>query len=363
MYEPTGMIPASPSLLGRIINSKGTPVDGKGPITDTTLISLVSLTAGTGKQRNANRMFETGIKVIDLLAPMAEGGVSGFFADVGVGKQVTVEEIMQHVGTRNDKSALICLSMDESSYQTSELMQAIHEGSLESHMVMVFDQEVNLLIAARKLAQVGLTIAAHFQTQGYTTLLVADRQVTMCGELVGLDALRQKAAQHSVTAILLGTGESHTHYRQNGLLDRLDAHLFYNRELFKRRIYPAIDPLQSGSRLLDEGLVSPTHRSVAQEVRQLLEKYYELRKLVETHSEDGLSSEDRQTFRRGQRMEQFLTQPFVVAEPYTDIPGEYVSLDETIRDIEALLSGQYDDVPEQQFWMVGTIEQALAKGQ
>ncbi len=108
--------------------------------------------------------------------------------------------------------------------------------------------------------------------------------------------------------------------------------------------------------MLDEGLVSHAHRHIAQQVRQLLQRYYDLGKAVESHGENSLSAEDRQTFRRGQRVEQFLTQPFVVAEPYTDIPGEYVSLAETIRSFEALLSGQYDDVPEQHFWMIGKIE-------
>ncbi len=361
MYEPTSMIPAGASLLGRIINSKGAPVDGKGPLTGTTLISLASLTAGTGKQRKANKMFETGIKVIDLLAPMTEGGVSGLFADTGLGKQVIVEEIAQHITSRHNKCALICLSMDESSYETSELMQVIHEGGLESYMVMVFEQAATPE-TAQQIVQTGVTIAAHFQNQGYTTLMIADRQVMTSSERTGLDTFKTGAAQQAVTTLLLGTGDDYMQYQQNGLLNTFDEFVLCNRELFKRRIYPAIDPLQSISRLLDEGLVSPTHRSVAQQIRQLLQRYYELRKLVEARSEDSLSAQDRQTFRRGQRIEQFLTQPFVVAEPYTDIPGEYVSLDETIKNFEALLSGQYDDVPEQHFWMVGTIEQALAKG-
>jgi F-type H+/Na+-transporting ATPase subunit beta len=362
MYEPTNMIPAGASLLGRVINGKGEPIDGKGPLADTTPIPLVSLTAGTGKQPGAQKMFETGIKVIDLLAPMTDGGVNALFADMGLGKQVIVEEIMQHTTSHKSKSAMICLSMDESSYQTGELMEAIREGGLESHMVMVFEQATNSPAVAQRVVQVGLTVATHFQAQGYTTLLVADGQVTARGELVGLDAFSRKVAQQAVTTILLGTGDDYTRYQQNGALNKLDSYLVCNRELFKRRIYPAIDPLQSASRLLAEGLVAPEHRRVAQQVRELLQRYYELRKLVEAQGENSLPAEDRQTFRRGQRVEQFLTQPFVVAEPYTDIPGEYVSLAETIQSFEALLSGRYDDVPEQNFWMVGTIEQALAKG-
>ncbi len=361
MYEPTGMIPAGTSLLGRIINSKGAPVDGKGPLTDTTLVSLASLTTGTGKQRSANRMLETGIKVIDLLTPVAEGGVNGLFADNGLGKQVITEEIAQHIGSRHSQCALVCLSMDESSYETSELMQVIHEGGLESGMVMVFEQ-ITTPTTAQRIVQAGITIAAHFQSQGYTTLMIADRQVTTSCEGTGLNVFKARAAQQVVTTLLLGTDDDYRRYRQSGLLNIFDEYILCNRELFKRRIYPAIDPLQSGSRLLAEGIVSPEHQNIARQVRQLLERYYELRKLVEARGEDGLTPEDRQTFRRGQRVEQFLTQPFVVAEPYTDIPGEYVSLDETIRDFEALLSGQYDAVPEQHFWMVGTIEQALAKG-
>jgi F-type H+/Na+-transporting ATPase subunit beta len=362
MYEPTSMISVGTSLLGRIINSKGQPVDGKGPLTGTTLLSLVSLTPGTEKQPGANKMFETGIKVIDLLAPMAHGGTSSIFAGTGVGKQVILEEIMQHTTSRNSKSVMICLSMEESSYETSELMEVIHEGGLESHMVMIFEQVVNSPSVAQRVVQVGLTVAVHFQAQGYTTLLLIDEQVTTHGELVGLDAFSRKVAQQAVATILLGTGDDYTRYQQNDVLSKLDEYLFCNRELFKRRIYPAIDPLQSASRLLDEGLVSPNHKRVAQQTRQLLQRYYELRATIETHGESGLPSEDLQVFRRGQRVEQFLTQPFVVAEPYTDIPGEYVSLEDTIRNFEELLSGQYDDVPEKSFWMVGTIEQAITKG-
>ncbi len=361
MYETTGMIPAGSSLLGRVINSKGAPVDGKGPLADTTLISLLGLTAETGKRRKANRMFEIGIKVIDLLAPMAEGGMNGLFADTGLGKQVITEEIAQHIRSHYSQCALVCLSMDESSYETSELMQVIHEGGLESNMVMVFEQAATS-VTAQQMIQAGITIAAHFQAQGYTALLIADGQVTKHSASTGLDAFKIPAAQQTVTTLLLGTGDDYSRYQHSGLLDIFDGYILCNRELSKRRIYPAIDPLQSGSRLLDEGLVSPAYRSVVQQVRQLLERYYELRKLVDTRGEDDLAAEDQQTFKRGQRVEQFLTQPFVVAEPYTDIPGEYVSLDETIRDFEALLSDQHNDVPEQQFWMVGTIEQALAKG-
>lgn len=361
MYEPTGMIPAGPSLLGRIINSKGAPVDGKGSLAGTTLVFLVSLAPGMGKQRTANRMLETGIKVIDLLAPMVEGGVNGLFAEAGIGQQVIVEEIAQHIRSPHGTCALVCLSMDESSYETSELMHVIHEGGLESYMVMVFEQAA-ALETAQRVVQTGITIAAHFQNQGFTTLMIADRQLMTPCEQIGLDAFKTRAAQQAVTTLLLGTGDDYRRYQQSGLLNTFDEYILCNRELFKRRIYPAIDPRQSGSHLLNEGPVSPTHRNVAQQVRQLLERYYELRKFVEARGEDGLSAEDRQTFRRGQRVEQFLTQPFVVAEPYTDIPGEYISLNETIRNFEALLSGQYDDVPEQNFWMVGTIEQALAKG-
>ena len=361
MHESTKMIPAGASLLGRVINSKGEPVDGKEPLADTTPIPLVSFMPGTGKQATANRMFETGIKVIDLLAPIAYGGVSEIFAEAGIGQQVIVEEIIQHITSRNSKSVAICLSMDESSFETGELMQVIHEGGLESHMVMVFEQAATCE-AAQRVVQAGLTLAAHFQGQGYTTLMVADKQVTAHGKLTGSDAIKTLTAQHTVTTLLLGTGNDYMQCQQNGSLNRLDSYLVLNRELFKRRIYPAIDPVQSGSRLLAEGLVASEHRRVAQQVRQLLQRYYELRKAVEARGESSLSGEDRQAFRRGQRIEQFLTQPFVVAEPYTDRPGEYVSLDETIKSFEALLSGQYDDMPAQNFWMAGTIEQALAKG-
>ena len=361
MNEVGNMISVSTHLLGRVINSKGVPIDGKGPIAEATPVPLDSLTTGAGKQFTANQLFATWIKVIDLLAPMARGGISGLFADPGVGKLVTVEEIMHSIIARNKQSVMICLGMGENMYETSELMDAVREGAIEPNIVMVFEQAADAPEVPRRVLQAGLTIAGHFREKGYEILLVADKYMSFKGVMAEVDDFKPLAAERATATILQGSLDDYKRYENNGSLHKLDAHAVYNRDLFKRRIYPAIDPLLSGSRLLTEGLVAPEHARVAQQVRQLLRRYYELRHVVEVKGDDGLSAEDQQVFRRGQRVEQFLTQPYVVAEPFTDIPGEYVRLEDTIRSFQALLDGRYDNVPEAAFWMVGDIEQALAK--
>lgn len=362
MNEVGNMISVSTHLLGRVVNSAGEPIDGKGAIADATLVPLDRLSTEAGRQFTAKQVFETGIKVIDLLAPMARGGISGLFADPGVGKLVTVEEIMHSIIARNKQSVMICLGMGENAYEASELMDAVREGGIESNIVMVFEQVADSPEIPRRVLQAGLTIAGRFREKGYEVVLVADKYMSEKGVLLEMGAFKPLAAERAIATILQGSIDNYKRYEKDGSLHEVDAHAVYNRELFKRKIYPAIDPLLSGSRLLDEGLVAPEHARVAQQVRQLLGRYYELRDVVELKGDAGLSAEDQQVFRRGQRVEQFLTQPYVVAESFTDIPGEYVRLEDTIRSFQALLDGRYDDVPEKAFWMVGDIEQALVKG-
>jgi F-type H+/Na+-transporting ATPase subunit beta len=356
------MISVSTHLLGRVVDSRGEPIDGKGPVADAMLLPLSGLSTEAGKQFTANQVFETGIKVLDLLAPTARGGISGLFADPGVGKLVTVEEIMHSIVARSKQSVMICLGMGENVYETSELMDAVREGGIESNVVMVFEQVADSPEIPGRVLQAGLTIAGHFREKGYEVLLVADKYMTEKGVLAEVDSFKPLAEEGAIATILQGSIDDYRRYEKDGLLHKVNAHAVYNRDLFKRQIYPAVDPLQSGSRLLDEGLVTPEHERVAHQVRQLLRRYDELRDVVEVKGDAGLSAEDQRVFRRGQRIEQYLTQPYVVAEPFTDIPGEYVRLEDTIRSFQALLDGAYDDVPEKAFWMVGDIDQAIAKG-
>lgn len=171
------------------------------------------------------------------------------------------------------------------------------------------------------------------------------------------------AAQQETTT-LQGLLATYDHFQDDSTLGKLDAYAVFNRALFQRRLYPALEPMHMASRLLDEGTVGQEHVCIAQQVRQLLRRYYELRKTVESPGESALANlpaGDQQVYRRGQRVENFLTQPYVVAEAYTDIPGEHVRLADTLRGFEQLLTGQYDDLPVQAFWMVGTFNQANEK--
>jgi F-type H+-transporting ATPase subunit beta len=359
------MIQFGTQLFGRVVNSRGEPIDGKGPVADTISVPLIDLSQATATPSRANQLFETGIKPFDLLSPLARGGINALFADPGAGLQVNIEEITRSMLAHHAKGAMICLEMDESTYETNELTQIIHEGGLDDNAIVVFEQAGSSGEVALNVVQAGLTIAAHLHALGYEVLLAADQRISETGMLARIDAVRPIAAQQDITIMLQGLLETYHRYQGDGTLGKLDAHAVFNRALFRRRLYPAIEPLQMASRLLDEGIAGQEHVRVAQEVHQLLRRYYELHEIVDTQGESVLSSlpaGDQQVYRRGQRVEYFLTQPYVVAEAYTDIPGEYVRVADTLRGFEQLLAGQYDDLPVQAFWMVGAIDQAAAKG-
>ena len=271
------MIPVGQQVLGRVLNSKGEPIDGQGPIPTPQRLSLYSLpSAGQQAQATPQQMFETGIKAVDLLTPIPHGGTIAFFAGMGVGKLVLVEELMHRIIT-HDGGYAVCISMDESTYESSELMQVIKEDvEAKNKTVLIFEQATNSLEVYQRIVEVGLTIAGQFRDEGHEVLLVADKYLTTKGNLISMRELRRAAWEKGISTILLGP---------------------------------------------------------------------------------------EQVVKRASRIQQFLTQPFFVAEPYTDRPGEYVSISDTIQGFKELLEGRYDDVPEQAFSYVGTIEQALAKSQ
>lgn len=356
------MIPIGQQVLGRVLNSKGEPIDGQGPIPTPQRSSLYSLpSTGQQAQTMPQQMFETGIKAVDLLTPLPHGGTIAFFAGMGAGKLVLVEELMHRIIT-HDGGYAVCISMDESTYESSELIQVIKEDiEAKNKTVLIFEQATNEVY--QRIVEVGLTIAGQFRDEGHEALLVADKYLTTKGNLISMRELRRAAWEKGIPTILLGPEYEYGQLAQQHLLSDLDGHLLFRRDLAIQGIYPAIDRLVSGSRLLQNGGVSTEHMQVATQVRQVLRRYYDLQNVLANQSTNGLSDEDTQVVKRASRIQQFLTQPFFVAEPYTDRPGEYVSISETIQGFKELLEGRYDDVPEQAFSYVGTIEQALAKSQ
>ncbi|HJT57358.1 MAG TPA: hypothetical protein VJ761_12735 [Ktedonobacteraceae bacterium] len=340
-------------LLGRIINSQGEPIDGHEALSSPARLPLYDVTTGeTRAQGSPISLFEMGIKVIDLLAPVPRGGIIAMRSVPGVGKVVVQQEMLHNLTTRYDGYA-VGIGMDESSYDASELMAPFEALPNKQKMVLVFEQMSDSPQVLQRLIRVGLTIAIELRTQGHEAMLVVDKNVIAKADSSILNALKRLTQEQGlITLFLTPEEEGVQHDAENDALKLLDTRIVFSRELAKQNIWPAIDRIASSSRLLEDELVSEEHRQVARQVRELLQNY--------ASSPDAVA-EDQQMGKRVQCLQQFLTQPFFVAEAFTDIPGEFVPLADTLRGCKELLERRYDDVPVEAFNFVGAIEQAIAK--
>ncbi len=348
-------IPVGTGLLGRVINANGEPVDTKGTLESVQRASVTEPVVTTMGQ--AGQMLETGIKVIDLLAPLAYGCMAGIFGVYGVGKIVVIDEVIYNF-IHHHNGVIVGLSMDES-YENGSLGEAIQEldDTGKGNVVALFEPMTDSTEVQRKLLLAGLTIADHFQQSGQQVLLVADENVATKGTPEQVQAWRDTLRDSNITSLFLGDYED-LQSRREEMLYNLNTCIVLSRAMAQQSLWPAVDRLASTSVLLDNGLVGIEHVQVAQQVRQLLQRYTELQDVQDM---GALSAEDRRVLTRGQRVQKFFMQPFFVAEAYTDIPGEYVPVATTIQNFKELLAGRYDDIPTEAFSFVGTIAQALAK--
>ncbi len=349
-------IPVGKALLGRVISSTGEPLDNQGPLTETQRIPVATYVAAGVAQEPTQRLFETGIKPIDLLAPIPQGGLVSVVGGNGVGQMVVAEEIMHHVAVRKN-GYVVCLAMDEGGYEFSPLMDTIKEAGLQERASMVFEPQTDSQEVFQRTVQAGLTIASYFRDLGHEVLLVVDLNQSLQNDPANLRELKRIAWQKAITTIIFRDEEESLQTVAHTPLVHLDARIILNRDLAKQGLWPAIDRLASTSRLFESSVIGERHKQVAQQVRQLLGHYQELRDIQQ------ISEEERQAVKRAQRVQQFFTQPFFVAETFTEIPGEYLTVAETVDSFSALLAGRYDDLPEQAFHFVGTLEQAVAKAQ
>ena len=340
-------------LLGRVINSQGEPIDGHGAISGAARLPLYDFAASETKvQGSPVSMIEMGIKVIDLLAPIPRGGIFAMHSMPGLGKVVVQQEMMHNLTTCYD-GYVVGVGMDESSYDASELMAPLDGLPDKNRMVLAFEQTSDSQEIIQRLIRVGLTIAGKLRQQGHEVMLVIDRNIVAKIDSSTLSSLKRVIQEQGLITLLLTPEEDGVQgNEENDVLNILDAQIFFSRELAKQNIWPAIDRLTSRSRLLESDAVSEEHRRVARQVRELLQRYA---------TSQGASAEDQRMVKRAQHVQLFLTQPFFVAEAFTDIPGEFVPLAETLKGCKELLEGRYDDVPVEAFKFVGTIEQALAK--
>lgn len=361
MNEQVRTIPVGVPVLGRVLNASGEPLDKRGPISGETLRLpvdyAVSMWTKAGQAVTREQLFETGIKVIDLLGPIPSGGVVGMVSTPGLGKMVVADEIMHTFITRHN-GYIVFVYMGEQTYESSEMRDMVREIEAEDRSVMLFEQMTDAEKVRRQLVEAALTVAAHFRDEWHEVMLVVGKGVLAKENSAGLQELKRVAQSKTITTLLFEPPDDSSTAVEWSEAGSLDGLIVFSRELAKQNLWPAIDRLATGSRLLESSALSDEHRRVAGQVKQLLRRYYEL----EGKEAGKFSQEDQQVIRRAQKVQQFLTQPFIVAEAYTDVPGEYVRVEDTIRGCKELLEGRYNDVPDKAFWFVGTVEQGLEKG-
>jgi F-type H+/Na+-transporting ATPase subunit beta len=364
MNDTINTFPVGKQILGRVLHTKGEPIDKKGPHTNGQRKPILKPASGiieteTNEEKvPIDQILETGIKVLDLLAPLPRKGVVGIFGNAGVGKLVVTEELMHNFITMHD-GYIVCLSMGESTYEVSELMDLIREGELEDKVVMLYEQMTDSLEVRLNMIYAGFTIARHYKEQGHMALVVIDKNITANREQapIIIGELRRILKEQEITVILLQTEEDSKLFQIGESLDELDCQIVLTRKMADQSLWPAIDRLLSNSRLLNSSVVGDEHVQVAQNVRELLLHYAKFQTLEQQERSDA----DSQLLGRTQRIQKFFTQPFFVAEAYTEIPGEYVKVEVTVKDLKELLEGRYDNLSEQAFYFVGGIDEAVAK--
>lgn len=347
-------IPVGKSLLGRVINSLGDPVDNKGPLTGAQRVAFETYAVADVAREPAPRLFETGIKAVDLLAPIPQGGLVSIVGGNGVGLLVVAEEIIHQVATRQN-GYIVCLAAEENGYEFSPLTDTLKEAGLQGRAVMVFEPQTRTREIFQRTLRTGVAIAGSFRELGHDVMLVVDLDQPRQSDPANLHELKQIARQRGITTLLFQDEEEPLQTVAHTPLAHLDARIIMSRDLAKQSLWPAIDRITSTSRLFETNALSEQHKQGAIQVRQLLQRYQELQ------GAQQLSEEEQQIVRRAQRVQQFFTQPFFVAEIYTEIPGECLPIAETVESFAALLADRYDDLPEQAFYFVGTLDQAAAK--
>jgi F-type H+-transporting ATPase subunit beta len=387
-------VPVGKETLGRILNVIGQPVDERGPINATRRSPIHHAPPSFVDQDVRVQAFETGIKVIDLLAPYTRGGKIGLFGGAGVGKTVLLQELINNVAKAKGGFSVFA-GVGERTREGNDLYNEFIESKIvnldepqKSQCVLVFGQMNEPPGARARVALSALTMAEYFRDEeGRDILLFVDNifrftqagsevsallgripsavgyQPTLANEMGELQeriTSTKKGAITSVQAIYVPADDL-TDPAPATTFAHLDATTVLSRGLTEIGIYPAVDPLDSTSRILDANVVGERHYRVARRVQAVLQRYKELQDIIAILGMDELSDEDKLTVSRARKVQRFLSQPFAVAEAFTGIKGEYVKLEDTIRSFEELLDGKHDNLPEQAFYMVGGIEGALAK--
>ena len=379
-------VPVGDETLGRLWNVIGDPIDRKDPATGERW-PIHRDPPEFQELEPKTEVFETGIKVIDLIAPYVKGGKVGLFGGAGVGKTVLIQELIHNVAQEHAGVSVFC-GVGERTREGNDLMIEMEESGVMDKVALVYGQMNEPPGARLRVGLSGLTMAEYFRDQGQDVLLFIDNifrfvqagsevsallgrmpsavgyQPTLATEMGQLQERITSTRTGSVTSVqaIYVPADDLTDPAPANTFAHLDATTVLSRAIVEMGIYPAVDPLDSVSRALQPGIVSEEHYRVATDVQEVLQRYKDLQDIIAILGMEELTDEDRLTVTRARKIQRFLSQPNFVAEQFTGQPGEYVKLEDTIRGFQEILDGKHDDLPEQAFYMVGTIEQAVEKG-
>lgn len=381
------MVPVGPETLGRLFNVTGDPIDNKAPVTGERYPIHRSAPA-FDEQSTVAELFETGVKVIDLVAPFTKGGKTGIFGGAGVGKTVVIQELIHNVAEFHSGYSVFA-GVGERSREGNDLMREMEESGVISSTVMVFGQMNEPPGARLRIGLTGVTMAEYFRDEGRDVLLFIDnvfRFVQAGSEVSALLGRLPSAVgyaptlgtdmgelQERITSTKTGSitsmqavyvpADDYTDPAPATTFAHLDATITLQRSLAEQALFPAVDPLGSTSRMLDPQLVGEEHYAVAAEVQRTLQRYKDLQDIIAILGVEELSEDDKLTVARARKIQRFLTQPFFVAEQFTGTPGKHVKIEDTVAGFREILDGKHDDLPEGAFYMVGNIAEVIEKAE
>ncbi len=382
-------VPVGEEVLGRIFNVVGDPIDEAGDVNAKEHWSIHRDPPPFEDQSTKSEIFETGIKVVDLLAPYAKGGKVGLFGGAGVGKTVIIMELIHNVAFKHSGYSVFA-GVGERTREGNDLYHEMKESNVLDKVALCYGQMSEPPGARNRIALTGITMAEYFRDEmGLDVLMFIDNifrfaqsgsemsallgripsavgyQPTLAREMGALQERITSTKKGSITSVqaVYVPADDLTDPAPATVFAHLDATTVLNRSIAEKGIYPAVDPLDSTSRMLDPVIIGERHYNIARGVQSILQKYKDLQDIIAILGMDELSEEDKQIVERARKIEKYLSQPFFVAEVFTGSPGKYVTLEETLDAFEGILEGKYDDMPENAFYMVGNIQEAIEKAE
>ena len=380
-------VPVGEASLGRVFNVLGRPIDNMDPVSDDSPRRPIHYPAPDFEDQSTQvEVFETGLKVIDLVAPMTRGGKTGIFGGAGVGKTVTIQELINSIATQHAGLSVFA-GVGERTREGTQLYQEMEEAGVLDKLAMVFGQMNEPPGVRLRVALSGLAMAEHFRDQGKDVLLFIDNifRYSLAGAEVSALLGRMPSAvgyqptlademgqlQERITSTRTGAitsmqavyvpADDYSDPAPVAVFTHLDGTIALERSIASRGLFPAVDPLNSTSKILDPMIIGEEHYRTAREVQQVLQRYKDLQDIIAILGVDELSPEDKMLVARARKIEQFLTQPMVVAEQFTGREGRYVKVRDTVSGFRRILDGEVDHIPEQMFNMTGTIEEVIAR--